>query len=199
MDDDKKKVIKRSMSRRVTNAIFRGEDANTFFKDLWKDEVMPMIGDILEEAASRAIRSIFYEDDIDSKSGYRAYGKKSRKKSRLSRDRDRDRKSRRSSSDELPSDLGIRDTDMIPFTSRGEIEDLMDRLARKCRVDGSVSVSDLYSEANVATTNFKTMDYGWDDPHDLKRYVVKKRGGEYFIELPRPHLLEGEDSDDDED
>ena len=57
------KKVARSTGRKVMNAILRGEDASTLLEYVWKDEILPWIGDSLQEACGRAIGAIFYDDD----------------------------------------------------------------------------------------------------------------------------------------
>lgn len=203
MEESKKRIIKRSLKGTVMNAVFRGDDYKTFTKSIWKEQIMPMLGDILEDCASRAIRAVFYEDEVWITEGRRRrkngrrrdhdYGSHSKKRDK-SRRRNRTRED--IDDDDIPSDLGPRETGIVPFDSLGDVEDIIDTLARKCDSNGEVSTKDFYSEANIATTNFQTSKWGWTDPRDIRRAKYKKLGGKYYIDFPPVENLEEIDRDD---
>lgn len=202
MEEEIKRVIKRPMSQRVLNAIFRGEDYKTFGKSLWEEQILPMMGDTLEEIISRAIHVIFYKDDFyeprnkkkkgrNSRHDYTAHSKKTRNRDRERIDED----------DDIPSDLGPRDMHRVPLKDLKEVEYIISYLANKIADDGEASVHDFYQELNIGSTNFKNMDFGWTDTKDIYRARKKKLNGSYYLEFPKPEKLpdiDDRDLDDDD-
>lgn len=196
------KKVARSTGRKVMNAILRGEDAGTLLEYVWKDEIMPWIGDSLQEACGRAIGAIFYDDDyIYERSARSRRHDRDRRHdytshSRKSRDRDRDRRRRRDDDDDYDrSDLGPRDTDLAPFDTRGEAEDCVREMVRLIKSKGHAEVRDFYSEANVVTTNFTVQDWGWTSADSVRRAQIRQSRGKYYIYMPKPVELEDEYDD----
>ncbi len=198
------KKVARSTGRKVMNAILRGEDAGTLLEYIWKDEIMPWIGDSLQEACGRAIGAIFYDDDyIYERTSRSRRRDRSRhdytSHSRKSRDRDRDRRrSRRDDDDDYDrSDLGPRDTDLAPFDSLREAEDCVREMVRLIKSKGHAEVRDFYSEADVVTTNFTVQDWGWTDANSVRHAQIRnnRRTGKYYIYMPKPVELDEEDDD----
>lgn len=197
---NKTKKVARSTGRRVMNAIFRGEDLDTLLEYIWKDEIMPWVGDSLQDVCGRVIGAIFYEDDY-------IYERSSKRRSKRDRhdytshsrrrDRDRDRRRRRYDDydDDDRSDLGPKDTDLAPFDTRSEAEDCVHEMVLHIKKKGYAEVRDFYSEANVVTTNFTVQDWGWTDANAVRRAQIKTRGGKYYIYMPKPEKLEEEDDD----
>lgn len=198
---NKTKKVARSTGRKVLDAIFRGEDLDHLVEYIWKDEIMPWIGDSLQDVCGRVIGAIFYDDDYiyersskrrrdRDRHDYTSHSKKNRDRSR-SRRRDDDDDDRR-------SDLGPKDTDLAWFDTMGEAENCRYKMVRLIKSKGRAEVRDFYSEANIVTTNFTVQDWGWTDANAVRRALIRenKRDGKWYIYMPKPEELEEEDYDD---
>lgn len=204
MEEEKKLKIKRSLGEKVINAIFRGDDYKTFGRSLWEDQVLPMMGDILEDVCSRAIHAVFYDDsNYDPRRDRKRrhdYTSHSRRTSSIKRRRDRDRDRRGySDADDIPGDLGPRDMHLVPFDTLKDAEDCVRYLADLCSENGHAEVRDFYSYRNIASTNFRNRDFGWTDPNEIMRARPKKRDGKYYLDMPRPIDITDLDEEDDYD
>lgn len=187
--------MKRTIPERIKASIFRGDDLNGFMQSFWDEEIKPLIGDTLEEIASRVIRSIFDDDDDDdvvyisskrSKTSrkrdrdYDLVSKKKKSKSSRMRDRDDD------DDDGYPNDLGPDETYMIRFKSANAANEMVDRMVRICKADGEMTAADFYSECDVSSINFRIQDFGLDDVSDIRRAKVKRgRDGQWHIYFPK--------------
>lgn len=202
------KEIKRSMLDRIKYSVFRGDDFETYMRYEIRDSIKPAIGKALEGLASDIIRAIFMDDgDIDVRPrriGRRSsrdddydYGKHSRKKKSRdsgSRRRDRDR-----DDGDIPSDLGPRETHIVPFKTRDEANDIIDFLVRRCKREGCVTVAEFYAQSDVITTDFSNRDWGWTNAAELRRSRPVFKGGSYRLELPKIEEIRDDDDDEEED
>lgn len=205
---DEKKRIKRTVGQKILNAVFRGDDYKTFALGLWEGQVLPLIGDILEDQLGNIIHAVFYDDDYyDSRSSRkRKNGRSRRRHTDFSDISTRKRKERRSGrrsmdveDDEVPSDLNARETHLVPFKDRSEAEDCLFYLKTKIREEGKASAYDFFHFAGVASTNFTNKDWGWVDERDISRAIPRKKDGKYFLELPEPENLDDYDEEEEYD
>lgn len=202
------KEIKRSMLDRIKYSVFRGDDFETYMRYEIRDSIKPAIGKALEGLASDIIRAIFMDDgDIDVRPrriGRRSsrdddydYGKHSRKKKSRdsgSRRRDRDR-----DDGDIPSDLGPRETHIVPFKTRDEANDIIDFLVKRCKREGCVTVAEFYAQSDVITTDFSNRDWGWTNAAELRRSRPVFKGGSYRLELPKIEEIRDDDDEEEED
>lgn len=197
---DEKKEVKRSTLDRIRFAVFRGDDFETYLAYMVADRIKPAIGDALEGLASDVIRAIFNDDDVSySRSSRRSSGRRHDYSQHSKKKRKRDISRRRRDDDDdydgIPSDLGPRETYLVPFKDRNDANDIIDFLIRRCKKYGSVTVADFYSEANVGTTNFNNRDWGWTDISMLRRSRVDKKDGAYRVYLPKVEQIDEDDDD----
>lgn len=192
-------VDKKTIGQKALNAIFRGDDAKTFVESLWTDQVMPMIGDILEDLCGQVIHAVFYDDEYYTPRSKREKRRRHDYSSHSRRDSRSRRRSRDDDDDNDRSDLGPRDTDRVRFDSRGEAEDMLRVLADICKDDGEASVRDFYSEKKIISTNYNNSHWGWTDPRDIRKARTVKRGKYWYIVLPRPVHLDDDDEEDEDD
>lgn len=203
------KEIKRSVLDRIKYSVFRGDDFETYMRYEIRDSIKPAIGKALEGLASDIIRAIFMEEgDIDVRPrriGRRSsrdddydYGRHSRKKK--SRDSGSRRRDRDYDYDGTPSDIGPRETHLVPFKSRAEANEMIDFLVRRCKREGYVTVSEFYAEADVVSTNFANTDWGWTSAAELRRSRVgTERDGSWRLMLPKVRdIRDGGEEDDEE-
>lgn len=79
----------------------------------------------------------------------------------------------------------------IWFPTRADAEDVVGEMETYCREDGYVSVLTFYGLSDRKSPNSRRDDKkGWDKV-DLKgaRNGIYKRGGKWYIDLPRPTLI----------
>lgn len=212
MDEEKKKVIKRTVGQKVKNAVFRGDDYHTFIMGLWEGQVLPMIGDILEDQLGNIIHAVFYDDDYydrpsrgrrgrserDRRSGHGSLRSRNNRTDYNDTSTRRRKERRRSDPDEdyeLPGDLNARETNLVPFDSRTDVEDCLYFLKGKIRDDGKVSARDFFHFSNVASTTFTNDDWGWVNERDISKAIINKKGGKYYIDLPEPVALEDDEEE----
>lgn len=202
------KEIKRSVLDRIKYSVFRGDDFETYMRYEIRDSIKPAIGKALEGLASDIIRAIFMDEgDIDVRPrriGRRSsrdddydYGRHSRKKKSRdsgSRRRDRDR-----DDGDIPSDLGPRETHIVPFKTRDEANDIIDFLVKRCKREGYVTVAEFYAQSDVITTDFSNRDWGWTNAAELRRSRPVFKGGSYRLELPKIEELRDDDDEEEED
>lgn len=202
------KEIKRSVLDRIKYSVFRGDDFETYMRYEIRDSIKPAIGKALEGLASDIIRAIFIDEgDIDVRPrriGRRSsrdddydYGRHSRKKKSRdsgSRRRDRDR-----DDGDIPSDLGPRETHIVPFKTRDEANDIIDFLVKRCKREGYVTVAEFYAQSDVITTDFSNRDWGWTNAAELRRSRPVFKGGSYRLELPKIEELRDDDDEEEED
>ena len=76
----------------------------------------------------------------------------------------------------------VYDYDDIIFDSRGEAEDVLEKMDELIETYDAVSVSDFYELAGISG-DYTGNKYGWTDIHTAK--VVRVSGDGYMIKLPR--------------
>lgn len=78
--------------------------------------------------------------------------------------------------------------DEIVLETRGEAEDVLDRLTELIREYDTATVSDLYEMVGI-TGNFTDDRYGWTDVRGLGG-ISRVSGGGYLLDLSRPVALD---------
>lgn len=80
----------------------------------------------------------------------------------------------------------LHEFDDIVLATRGEAEEVLDRLREIVDVYNVASVADLYDACGI-TTDFTDNKFGWDD---LRSASVRLTRGGYLLSLPRPQPLD---------
>lgn len=165
----KVKLKKKTGLQKMAGAMF-AEDAEKVKSYIIMDVLLPTIADGITDILKKSIDAIFgrkssRSDSRSSKVSYRSYYDNP----------DRGASNARSKS-------GVYDYDDIIFNSRGEAEEVLDRMDELIDVYGNVSVAEFYDLAGVSS-EWTSNKYGWTDIHTAK--VVRVSGDGYMIKLPR--------------
>lgn len=161
------KTKKKSGLTKLADNIF-AEDRDKVKNYILMDILLPTISDGIVDILKKSIDAIFgressKRDTKASRISYRSYYDDSRD----SRDRDRSR---------------VRyEYDDIIFNSRGEAEEVLERMDELIETYGNASVADFYDLVGV-TGKYTDNKYGWKDIHTAK--VVRVSGDGYMIKLP---------------
>lgn len=78
--------------------------------------------------------------------------------------------------------------DDIIFSSRGDAELVLDRMADLCDSYQVVTIADMYELSDVSTDNYMFNKYGWTDVRDAK--ILRLSGGDYTIKMPKAMPIE---------
>lgn len=165
----KVKTRKKSGLQKMAGAMF-AEDAEKVKSYILMDVLLPTIADGVTDVLKKSIDAIFGRKSSDrnsrsSKISYRSYY---------------DNPDRGSSSNSRSK--GVYDYDDIIFSSRGEAEEVLDRMDELVDKYGNVSVGEFYDLAGVSS-EYTSNKYGWTDIHTAK--IVRVSGDGYMIKLPR--------------
>lgn len=189
------KVIKR---KRGTGAkmkeAFFGEDVQDVGDYVVYDVAIPaaknLVFDLFKEGLLGSIEMVLFGGRTNRRNTYRSggrsytsYGDYFKDDGRgRGRDSSRDRDGRRELS---RSGRSRHDFDEIIFESRGEAEEVLDRLVDLIIDYGMVAVADFYDAAGISST-FADNDWGWTNLSSAN--VTRVRGG-YLINLPKTQPL----------
>lgn len=160
----KVKVKKKGELRKLAD-VFVPEDINDVKSYIMSEVVVPAI----KKTISEIVESILYPG------GKRKHGGSKISYARYYEERDRDRRPARTS--------GGYDFDNLILDSRGEAEEVLNKMDELLDVYGVVSVGDLYDLAGISNqSNYTDNRYGWTNLRTAS--VVRVRDG-YMIKLPR--------------
>lgn len=165
----KVKIKKKSSLQKMAGAMF-AEDAEKVKSYIIMDVLLPTIADGITDVLKKSIDAIFgrkssRSDSRSSKVSYRSYY---------------DNPDSRGSSNSRAR--SVYEYDDIIFNSRGEAEEVLDRMDELVDLYGNVSVAEFYDLAGVSS-EYTSNKYGWTDIHTAK--VVRVSGDGYMIKLPR--------------
>lgn len=174
------KLRKRGVARTFSD-VFLTQDVDSVKHYILMDVIIPKVKDVLHDIGSEAWDSIWgiqgksHGSTPASKVSYRDYYDKKR---------DRREPSRYSGG-------SYRDYQRVPINdivldSRGEAEDVIERMDDIIATYGTVSVADLYELCGVSC-NYTDNRYGWTDISMAS--VVRVREG-FLIKMPRPMPLD---------
>lgn len=169
------KVVKGSVKTKKKNKftdVFISEDAANVKSYVLMDVLVPAIKKAISDIVTDGIDMILYGETGRTKKrssnssyvSYRSYSDKDR--------RDERRSSHRS---------GYRYDDII-LESRGEAEEVLERMDELLDTYGVVSVADLYDLVGI-TGNYTDNKYGWTNIRNAE--PVRVRDG-YMLRLPKP-------------
>lgn len=178
------KVVSGSTSTKKKSSIvkladvFLPEDVASVKSYIIGDVIIPKIKNMLHDIGAEAWDSFWGISGRSSRPSasrvsYVSYDKYSRNKTDIS-DHPRQRS-------------GI-DYDDIVFSSRGDVQSMLDSMSDICDQYQAVSVADMYELADVPNENYTLNKYGWTDIHDAK--IVRLSGGDYTIKMPRAVSLD---------
>lgn len=168
----KVKVKKKTGLQKMAGAMF-AEDAEKVKSYILMDVLLPTIADGITDILKKSIDAIFGRkssgrDSRSSKVSYRSYY---------------DNPDSRGTSVKTRS---VYDYDDIIFDSRGEAEEVLDRMDELVALYGNVSVAEFYDLAGISS-EYTSNKYGWTDIHTAK--IVRVSGDGYMIKLPRVMVL----------
>jgi hypothetical protein len=164
----KVKVKKKTGLQKMAGAMF-AEDAEKVKSYILMDVLLPTIADGITDVLKKSIDAIFgrkssSRDSRSSKVSYRSYY---------------DNPDSRGTSTKARS---VYDYDDIIFDSRGEAEEVLDRMDELVELYGNVSVAEFYDLAGISS-EYTSNKYGWTNIHTAK--IVRVSGDGYMIKLPR--------------
>lgn len=164
----KVKVKKKTGLQKMAGAMF-AEDAEKVKSYILMDVLLPTIADGITDVLKKSIDAIFgrkssSRDSRSSKVSYRSYY---------------DNPDSRETSTKARS---VYDYDDIIFDSRGEAEEVLDRMDELVELYGNVSVAEFYDLAGISS-EYTSNKYGWTNIHTAK--IVRVSGDGYMIKLPR--------------
>ena len=168
---------KRPLSRRILET-FAGEDANTLGTFILFDVLVPAVKNMLSDAVSQGVERMFFGDSrprhSSHRSQYTSYNRMypSRANTAWRNDESRQMTSRA---------RATHDFGQVILDSRGEAEDVVDRLSALIEQYDVATVADLYELVGI-TSQFTDDKWGWTD---LRGSSVRRVRDGYLLELPR--------------
>jgi hypothetical protein len=163
------KTRKRGLREKFGEA-FLSEDSNTVVSYVLMDVLVPAFKSMVSDAVSQGIERILFGDSrprhAPTRSGYTNYTRYSDRTDR----RDLSRKAR-----------ATHDFNDVILESRGEAEDVLDRLRDLISQYEVATVNDLYDLTGL-TGEFTDDKWGW---YDLRSASVRSIRGGYLLNLPR--------------
>jgi len=187
------KVItrKKPLSTKFAELVWgEGSDMHSVINYVLQDVLIPSAKSTISDMVNGGIEMLFF----GTTGTRRGRGSSSRDKSRTSysnyykeeyrgssRDRDRER--------DLDRDRGHNrakhNFDDIVLETRGEAEEVVDKLMELISTYEVASVADFYATIDM-TSNFTDQDYGWDNITSQNTRIERLRQGGYVIHLPKP-------------
>lgn len=163
----KVKTKKKSGLKQLANSMF-AEDCESVKSYILMEVLLPTISDGVVDILKKSIDAIFgrkssKSDSRASRLSYRSYYDDANNR------RDYDRARTRY------------DYDDIIFDTRGEAEEVLERMDELVDTYGNASVADFYDLVGV-TGKYTDNKYGWKDIHTAK--IVRVSGDGYMIKLP---------------
>lgn len=174
------KLRKRGVARTFSD-IFLTQDVDSVKHYILTDVIIPKVKDVIHDIGSEAWDSIWgiqgksHGNTLASKVSYRDYY-----------DKKRDNREPSRYSGGTYRDYQRTPINDIVLDSRGEAEDVIERMYDIIATYGTVSVADLYELCGVSC-NYTDNRYGWTDIRNAS--VVRVREG-FLIKMPRPMPLD---------
>lgn len=164
------KTKKKTLGQKVAEA-FIPEDVTNVGDYLLQDIFVPSAKKLFEELVTSGISILLYGDAGRGKRG-------NTKASRVNYNSIRDGANHNSSPVHTRSRY---EYDDVVLDSRGDAEDVLDRMCELVSAYGMASIADLYDLVGI-TGNYTDNKYGWTDLRNA--YVERVRDG-YLIKMPR--------------
>lgn len=181
---------KKPLSRRFKET-FVGSDAKSVWGYVFLDVLIPAAKDMVADATSEGVQRMLFGDSRSTSRhrrnrshpngyvSYNRYGSSNSSRPPWDRDREEPRSvSRRA--------RAAHDFDEIILPTRGEAEEVIDRLFDLVSRYEQATVSDLYELTGV-TGNYTDDKWGWTDIRGAG--VTRVRNG-YLLDLPRPEPID---------
>ena len=165
------KTKKKSGARKITD-VFISEDVNNVKSYIMEDVLIPSIKDAIAEVITNGVNMMLFGETKRSS--------KSSTASRVSYRNYYDRKDDRRSSTTSRVRTGY-DLDDIVLETRGEAEEVLDRLTEILDTYTVATVADLYDLVGI-TCPYTATKYGWTNLRNAD--VVRVRDG-YILKLPK--------------
>lgn len=169
-------------------ALFVGDDMQTVGQYLTFEVLLPAIKDTIVDVATQGVERMFYGEvrsvhrkgPRHNSSNYTNYTSYSRYQTQAERRPGRPEISKRARANH--------DFDEIILKTRGEAQEVIDRLYDLVAKYDSASVADLYDLVG-ASSAYTDDKWGWTDLRGAGATRLS-RGGGYLLDLPQPELLE---------
>lgn len=173
---NKARLKKKSMGRKLRDT-FVNEETSGILGYVVNTVLIPAFKDMLFEAVTGGLSIRLFGDDRGysrsrSTGGYTNYGKISTQKTRQNIQRKPERV--------RPSTRSRAYNDDIILSSRGEANEVLDRLITIIDQYGAVSVADLYELCNLQS-NYQDNEYGWNN---LNSATIHRTPEGYLLDLP---------------
>lgn len=165
------KIRRKSEAKKITD-IFISEDAHNVKNYILLDVLVPAVKKALSDVVKNGIDMILYGSTASNRDTSRA--------SKISyRSYYDNPETHRTSGSRIKNSC---DYDDIVFESRGEAEEVLEKMDELIETYGAASILDFYEFAGI-TTDYTYNKYGWTDVHTAK--VVRVSGDGYMIRLPK--------------
>lgn len=169
----KAKIKKKSEATKLTEKIISTEDVGNLKSYLLEDVIIPTIRNTIWDAITNSLDMILFggtgrsrRKSLSSKVSYRDYyDEKKRGSSRLS-------ERKRSGYD----------FDDIILETRGEAEEVLERMDELIETYSFASVADLYDLVGI-TCDYTDNKYGWTNIRNAE--PIRVRGGGYMLKMPK--------------
>lgn len=181
------KTQKQPLGKRFAST-FMGDDAKGVWHYVAWDVLIPAAKDTLSEAVSQGVERLLFGEARGRSRGRRGLNSSSGG-SYISYDRYSNGAlgSRGPARREITRQArSAHDFDELVFEARVDADAVLEGLYTILEQYDQVTVSDLYELANVSA-NFTDQKWGWTD---LRGTGVSRRGGNYYLDLPRPTALD---------
>ena len=168
---------KKSLGRQITET-FAGDDARSVGHYVLFEVIIPATKNILYDAGSQGFERLLFGESRGSVSVSRRSSGTSYNS--LSKDRRPDRR------DLSYKSRANHDFDEIVIDTRGEAEQVVERLGDLIREYDVATVADLFSLTDVSSHPIYNK-WGWTDIRGTQ--IRRARGGGYLIDLPKPEPI----------
>lgn len=182
----KKGIVKRKKSPGSSFVeTFLGDNLKEIGGYIFMDVLIPAAKDAINDMVQGGIEMLLYGNSSggrrkpsnNGRGGYVSYNNYSNNKNHKTRGRHEE---------EQRIKEGKRTYQEIAFRSRGEADDVLDKLLERLSDYGEVSIADFYDAVGV-TGDFTDNNWGWTD---LSYSAVKRVREGYIIDFPKPVVLD---------
>lgn len=169
----KAKIKKKSEATKLTEKIISTEDVGNLKSYLLEDVIIPTIRNTIWDAITNSLDMILFggtgrsrRKSLSSKVSYRDYYDEKRRGGSRSSERKRS---------------GY-DFDDIILETRGEAEEVLERMDELIETYSFASVADLYDLVGI-TCDYTDNKYGWTNIRNAE--PIRVRGGGYMLKMPK--------------
>lgn len=171
------KIRKKPLGRKIADS-FRGEDASTVLEFIVFETVLPTVKDLLIDMISQGAQRLIRGDDYKPRSSARRSSGRPTYTSYTPYNRMSSEPRTRATVRRDDHDFGE-----LVFESRGEAEEILDRMADLIEMYDVVTVSELYRFVGIQRP-FTDENWGWNNLRDARVRMIS--GGNYVLILPNP-------------